>query len=519
MKLTGLLPHLHKLPAYGQLRAESSPAPLGLPRAARPFLAAGLAADSSGPLLIVTGSGEQAQQWVEALSHFLPTEEEGGPPLLLCPEPDALPFERINWTDRTRQARLTALAALQRKGGAAPVVVAPVRALLQKTLPARELRLSLRPLSVGAFIRLDETITRWVQAGYEPAEVVEEPGTFARRGGLVDIWPPNLPYPVRVDLFGDEVESLRVFDPNSQRTERRVNRIEIGPGSEALSKYGERVAGAELPVTSDPLAVSSHQSPVISNARQFYWSLLTDNWSLTGRVAQPVDGNRAGAGDIQRTLGSVHRQAQNALAQIEQGRVYAGDFVAHDKHDPFGIVGRQPKNRLGPGPGLQRPEPPARGHQCFSGNAGVGIIAPGHNFLCAQAGLGHPGVIGPGGDAAQMDVGNARALGSAQKRTHIIAATDVVQQEGDNRAGLGGAVLAALFAFFGWEREAERRLAAEGAEQAPFILPGRRETKKTSGIGAFTNPAGRRHGYAPMADVSQGSRVSKRLSAMAMGRE
>ena len=262
MKLTGLLPHLHKLPAYGQLRAESSPAPLGLPRAARPFLAAGLAADSSGPLLIVTGSGEQAQQWVEALSHFLPTEEEGGPPLLLCPEPDALPFERINWTDRTRQARLTALAALQRKGGAAPVVVAPVRALLQKTLPARELRLSLRPLSVGAFIRLDETITRWVQAGYEPAEVVEEPGTFARRGGLVDIWPPNLPYPVRVDLFGDEVESLRVFDPNSQRTERRVNRIEIGPGSEALSKYGERVAGAELPVTSDPLAVSSHQSPV-----------------------------------------------------------------------------------------------------------------------------------------------------------------------------------------------------------------------------------------------------------------
>jgi len=260
MKLIGLLPTLHKLPAYRQLLEGGSAAPLGLPRAARPFLAAGLATDTPGPLVIVTGSSEQAQQWVEGISHFLLPADEGGPPVLLYPEPDSLPFERIGWTDRTRQARLTALAALQSKAGKPPVVVAPVRALLQMTLPSRELRLSLRPLSVGGVIRLDETLTRWVQSGYEPAEVVEEPGTFARRGGLVDIWPPNLPYPIRIDLFGDEVESLRVFDPNTQRTERRVERIEIGPGSEVISKYGPSVS-ERMKQTSPDAALLSNAAP------------------------------------------------------------------------------------------------------------------------------------------------------------------------------------------------------------------------------------------------------------------
>ncbi len=272
MKLNGLLPILHRLPAYTHLLDTGSNAPLALIRAARPFLAAGLATDSPGPVVILTGSSEQAQQWVEGISHFLTPADEGGPPVLLYPEPDSLPFERIAWTDRTRQSRLTALAALQSKSGPPPIVVAPTRALLQMTLPARDLRLSLRPLSVGGVIRLNETLTRWVESGYEPAEVVEEPGRFARRGGLVDIWPPNLPYPIRIDLFGDEVESLRVFDPNTQRTERKVNRVEIGPGSEALTKYSDRVTGwqgdkmpGESPVTSDQSPLPNPQSPLLAD--------------------------------------------------------------------------------------------------------------------------------------------------------------------------------------------------------------------------------------------------------------
>ncbi|MCB0112795.1 MAG: hypothetical protein KDD84_01840, partial [Caldilineaceae bacterium] len=244
MNLSGLLPLLRQLPAFMQLLDEGGSAdnaePLALLEAARPFVAAGLAIQRQAPLVIVTTNVEQAQRWIERLPNFLPPPEDGGPAPLFFADPDALPYERIFWSDRTRQQRLTALAALQSRSGPPPIVVTSVAGLMQKTLPAKELRLSLRSLNVGSFVRLDELTERWAQNGYNPVEVVEEPGTFARRGGIVDIWPPNLPHPVRIDLFGDEVDSLRVFDPATQRSERRVDRIEIGPGSEALSKYGPK---------------------------------------------------------------------------------------------------------------------------------------------------------------------------------------------------------------------------------------------------------------------------------------
>ena len=116
---------------------------------------------------------------------------------------------------------------------------------MQKTLPARTFRLALRPLHAGSYVQLDELTGRWAQTGYEPVNVVEEPGTFARRGGIVDIWPPNLPHPVRVDLFGDEVESIREFDPATQRSDRQLQRVLIGPGSEALGLAQKRRPDAE----------------------------------------------------------------------------------------------------------------------------------------------------------------------------------------------------------------------------------------------------------------------------------
>ncbi len=238
MNLNGLVACLPRVPAFRRLVEEGSETPLALLQAARPFVAAGLRQARPGPLLLLTARAEMAQQWVELLTMWLPPVEEGGPPVLRFAEPDALPYERIHWSAATRQQRLTALAALQSRSGTPPVVVASARALMQKTLPARELRLALRPIRVGEVVRLEQMIERWVQSGYNPEQVVEEPGRFARRGGIIDIWPPNLLSPVRIDLFGDEVESLRRFDPATQRTIGQVQSIEIGPGSEALAKHG-----------------------------------------------------------------------------------------------------------------------------------------------------------------------------------------------------------------------------------------------------------------------------------------
>ena len=241
MNLSGLLPLLHQLPPYRALLDERPSVPQALLPAARPFIAAGLATHADAPLVLLTARSEMALQLQQQIIDWLPPLEAGGPTVYLFAEPDALPYERIPWSNETHQQRLTALAALQSRAGQVsgrkPIVIASARALMQKTLPARELRLSLRPLQVGEIVRLEQMAINWAQTGYTAEEVVEEPGTFARRGGIIDIWPPNLTRPVRIDLFGDEVESLRYFDPTTQRSEQNVDAVEIGPGSEALTKY------------------------------------------------------------------------------------------------------------------------------------------------------------------------------------------------------------------------------------------------------------------------------------------
>ena len=238
MLLSGLLDLLKRLPAYNDMLTQPPAAPQALVAAARPYVIAGLRQHSDRPAVVLTAREETARQLLAELESWLPPAEEGGPPRHLFAQPDALPYERIPWSGATRQQRLTALAALQSRSGPAPIVIASARALMQMTLPARELRLALRPVRVGGVVRLEQMTLNWAQTGYQPAEVVEEPGTFARRGGIVDIWPPNLPWPVRIDLFGDEVDSLRLFDPATQRTIQRVESVEIGPGGEALSKHG-----------------------------------------------------------------------------------------------------------------------------------------------------------------------------------------------------------------------------------------------------------------------------------------
>ncbi len=252
MNLSGLVPLLRKLTPFQDFLNGHTAAPQKLYAAARAYVIAGLAVEREAPILVVTGTAEQAQRWVERLELFLPPTN-GVPHVTLYAEPDALPYERIPWAGRTRQLRLTALAALQQKSRRPTVVVSSACAMMQKTLPARAFRMALRPLRVGSFVQLDDLTGRWVQSGYEPVQIVEEPGTFARRGGIVDIWPPNLSHPVRIDLFGDEVETLRAFDPATQRSERQLEKVLVGPGSEALG-------GALSAAASQPAAAGSSSS-------------------------------------------------------------------------------------------------------------------------------------------------------------------------------------------------------------------------------------------------------------------
>jgi transcription-repair coupling factor (superfamily II helicase) len=269
MKLNGLLDLARSLPALAELAAglqegRAPAASLAIYHAARPYVVATLARQLSQPLLIVTPRTGRARQWIDELRIWLPDEV----PVHNFADPDALPYERIPWVAETRQRRLESLvelltwetggAEVQRSGGEpdrirnteygirstqhAPIVVASARALMQMTLPVREMRAALRAIRPGQPFDLNRMLASWVSLGYEAAAVVEAPGQFSRRGGIVDLWPPNLRKPLRIELFGDEVDSLRTFDPSTQRTLARITQAWIGPASEALPKIGERVA-------------------------------------------------------------------------------------------------------------------------------------------------------------------------------------------------------------------------------------------------------------------------------------
>ena len=85
-------------------------------------------------------------------------------------------------------------------------------------------------------------MAQWVQLGYQPEEVVEVPGSFSRRGGILDIFPPNSAGPIRIELFGDEIDSLRNFDPSTQRSENRLKSFTLGPATESVPRLGEQAA-------------------------------------------------------------------------------------------------------------------------------------------------------------------------------------------------------------------------------------------------------------------------------------
>ncbi len=236
MNLSALLPLLRALPEYDDLRGRAGreSVALGLPRAARlPFVAA-LAADLNRPALLVAARSDRALIFNEELPAW--TLPHPHTPIHFFPEPNPLPYEYAPWGPRTVRQRITALAALTPSipHSHTPILITSARALLTRTLPKRDYIAAARPLRVGQSVRLEKLLESWVGAGYTSETIVVEPGQFSRRGGIVDVWPPADRTPARIELFGDEVEHLRRFDPSTQRSGDGIDGVTVGPAREAL---------------------------------------------------------------------------------------------------------------------------------------------------------------------------------------------------------------------------------------------------------------------------------------------
>lgn len=246
-----LLDPLDHLEPYQRLLAEirdgqfltSAPRGLGLPRSVRLALTAALHHDLSIPLVLLTNRADRALGLLDELQFWLP---EGNN--LYFPEPNPLFYEKLPWSDATRRERLHVLSTLASyhlpgvtPPVTPPVIVAPVRAVMTRSIPRRDFLRAVMRLKLGDTRDPHEMTANWVGLGYQYSNIVVQPGQFSRRGGILDIWPPSQPMPIRIEFFGDEIDTLRYFNPASQRTEAKLEHAEIFPASEALPSIAEKV--------------------------------------------------------------------------------------------------------------------------------------------------------------------------------------------------------------------------------------------------------------------------------------
>jgi len=209
---------------------------LGLLRSARPALVAGLSLCLNKPILYLLDRSDHALATLDELGFWSDTA-----PKYYFSEPAPLFYEDAIWDENIRRERLIALgkmAAYQIPGAyvpkQAPIIVTTARSLMNRTLTRREFIKNSRNLKKGQNQAIDELTRNWVGIGYEGEEVVTAQGQFSRRGGIVDIWPSVEDFPVRLEFFGNQIETLRTFNPATQRTIREIDTVLVSPAREIL---------------------------------------------------------------------------------------------------------------------------------------------------------------------------------------------------------------------------------------------------------------------------------------------
>ena len=175
---------------------------------------------------------EEANLWDSDLAHFL------------FAEPSILFYEKAAWSESSRKERLTVLthfAAAQIPGAKTiekpAFVVASARSVMTRTLPRREFLKAIRTYKPGMVQSMENIIQQWIEMGYERVNTVVDVGQFARRGGILDIWPVASHFPVRFDFFGNQIETILPFEPMSQLTDRHrgeLSSIVVPPAREYL---------------------------------------------------------------------------------------------------------------------------------------------------------------------------------------------------------------------------------------------------------------------------------------------
>ncbi len=272
-----------------RLQAGETVRPLSILRSARPILLASLWRDMQKPILMITDKFDRVSTYIDEIGFW---DQECR--RLVFAEPNPLFYEQEGWQIQTRRDRLQVLSALAEYylPGAVPpslppLVIATAKAVMTRTIPRRDLLKSILRLSTGMSIPQDKLLNDLVRIGYQPDEIVSEPGQFARRGGIVDIWPMTDDLPIRLDFFGDDLETIKRFDPASQRALAPVQKINLSPAREFLQPEsippemeGQSYIEYHLPI------LHPYQASILDYLPRDTIVILDDAYKLQGAVSE-----------------------------------------------------------------------------------------------------------------------------------------------------------------------------------------------------------------------------------------
>jgi transcription-repair coupling factor (superfamily II helicase) len=305
-------------------------------RGAQPLVLADLARASLGRAVFVAPDEQAMRAVADAAAFFAPELE-----VIEFPAWDCLPYDRASPALSVSARRLAALHRLQAGRDGAQLLVTTVNALLQRVLTPFRIREAVRELKPGMTIGHESLTALLQRQGYTRTDTVADHGEFAVRGSIFDIFPSGLEQGLRLDFFGDELESLRLFDPSTQRTTEVIDRHLLLPASEALldedtitrfrTRHRETFGAA---ATGDPLyqAVSDgrrlagmeHWLPLFEERLATLFDHLSDKDQIVIDVGAIAAGEErlADITDYQKQRKETAGQAAGSYRPLETGALY-----------------------------------------------------------------------------------------------------------------------------------------------------------------------------------------------------
>ena len=228
---------------------------IGLSGSDRAYLTSRLYIKHRMPIFVIVPSPKDGEIFLEDLRFFT---KRLTPPIIYFPPYNILPFTQLSYHSETAAERISTLYRII-VNEVPPIVVTTVGALLQKLIPKQEICNYAELIMVGEEIDRDILIEKLISGGYVRSMIVEEPGDFCIRGGILDVFSPLYSDPLRIELFGDTIDSLRFFSAASQRKTKSIQEAVILPAREAILKkecmaqiinhVREQASSLDIPVT------------------------------------------------------------------------------------------------------------------------------------------------------------------------------------------------------------------------------------------------------------------------------